>query len=118
MVNNKDYGIVANVCSVDKFVRMGSKAWIVGGTGGEGGYRYIWLTRARNGGLVTKWMPTERFNNFRCAWLPEWVKNSYCSAGCFMTDTKEVMQERAIKLNKLAEELRKNITQFYSYKKG
>ena len=69
-----EYGIVANIVETDRFLRTGSKAWLIGGTGGEGWERFVWVGRTRGGRLVRKWVKTKRLSNFRCAWIPQHIK--------------------------------------------
>lgn len=92
-----EYGIVANIAETDKFARTGSKAYLVGGTGGEGRERMQWLVRTRNGSLAIKWLPTGRLSNFRPAWIPDHVQEA-AGGSLYISGTKEEMQKAADEL--------------------
>ena len=64
-----DYGIVANVTETDSAFRRGAKAWMSWWY--SGGERAKWIALTRGGRTDTKEAPIYRFNNFRCAWIPE-----------------------------------------------
>lgn len=71
MTQKDDYfGLIANVAGVDRIFRMGAKVWLCSGTGGEGWFRFEWYGASRSGRPLQKWAPTERFTNFRAAWVP------------------------------------------------
>lgn len=87
-----EYGIIANVCKPDRLLKMGSKVWLIGGTGGEGWYKFIWLGRTKKGKrLIKKWAPTNRFCNFRCAWIPEHIRK-ICNS-LYIEGTKEYIEK-------------------------
>lgn len=96
---NDEYGIVANVAGVDRFARQGSKAWLVGGTGGEGWYRFKWLCRTRSGKLAVKWIPTKRMHNFRCAWITEHLRDA-AEGHIYISGTRAEMERAAFEMNK------------------
>lgn len=96
-----EYGIVANVAGVDRVARQGSKAWLVGGTGGEGWYRFKWLCRTRSGTLAIKWIPTKRMGNFRCAWIPDHVRDA-ADGHIYICGSREEMGTTAAEMNKFA----------------
>lgn len=99
-----EYGIVANVSSSDSCLRMSSKAYLIGGAGGQGYERFEWFGRSRGGRLIVKWVTTKRFNNFRCAWIPEHVRKA--AHGCvYLCGTREQVERLAIALNKTVENL-------------
>lgn len=95
-----EFGIVANVVEPDRVFRMNAKAWLIGGTGGEGWYRFLWSAKSRGSRTVEKWAPTERFHMFRAAWIPPGVRPWY------ITGTREEMEATATKMNAFADELR------------
>lgn len=99
------HGIVANVVGVDRIARLGSKAWLVDGTGGQGWYRFKWLCRTRSGKLIVKWIPTKRMSNFRCAWIPDHVREA--ANGClYISGSREDMIKTASRMsNFLADQL-------------
>lgn len=90
-----EFGIVANVIEVDRVARTGAKSWLAGGTGGAGWQRFIWLTMARGGRHIEKWIPTHRMGNFRAAWVPEPLRGRVV----YMRGTREEMEQRAKELN-------------------
>ncbi|GEM_PF-3904626 len=100
------FGIVANVLEPDQIFRLNAKSWIVTGTGGEGWERFVWTAMARGGGYATKWAPTQRFHNFRAAWIPPPLQD-------VLTDmmgtrgTREEMESVALELEAFAAEERK-----------
>lgn len=98
-----EYGIVANVAAVDRQLRTGSRAWLVGGTGGEGFHRFQWLARTRSGRMVTVWKPTQRFDNFRCAWIPDHIRAKH--PYIYMEGTRPAMVERAAQIQAFRDEL-------------
>ena len=98
-----EYGIVANVTETDSFLRTGSKAWLVGGTGGEGWFRFEWIGRTRSGGLAQKWVTTKRFSNFRCAWIPDHIRKM-AGGSLYISGTKEKMEAIAERLNKFRQD--------------
>jgi len=104
---SKEYGIVANVTGIDRFVRQGSKAWLSGGTGGEGWYKFQWICRTRGGRLIEKWMPTERLSNFRCAWIPKHIW-ALADGHLYMTGSKVEMEKRAADLNEFHSTLKRS----------
>lgn len=105
------YCIVGNICDRDNLFSLNQKVWLVDGTGGEGWYKFVWLGRhRRKNRYIKKWMPTERVNNFRPAWVPEHIK-SYSGffdveVGFYISGTREEMVEVAKKLNEFADNLR------------
>ena len=92
------YGIIANVENPDRSLRLGSKAWLIGGTGGEGWYKFVWIGRTSGGRLIQKWVTTKRFTNFRCAWIPNHIRR-LADGHLYMEGTRPEMEERAIALN-------------------
>ena len=64
-----EYGIVANVTETDRVFRKGVKAWMAYCY--SGGERVKWIAMSRSGRVVEKVSPTSRFENFRCKWIPE-----------------------------------------------
>jgi len=101
-----EYGIVANVAEVDRIFRLGAKAWLSGGTGGNGWDEFKWIATSRGGRIVEKWAPTWRFTNFRAAWIPEHLRERvYCQL-LGMPGTRAAMEARAAELNAYADELR------------
>ena len=92
------YGIIANVKNRDRCLRLGSKAWLIGGTGGMGWYKFVWVGRTSRGRLVKKWVTTKRFTNFRCAWIPNHIRDR-AGGHLYMEGTRPEMEERAIALN-------------------
>ena len=101
-----EYGIVANCIEPDRVFRHGAKAWLAGGTGGEGLDRFQWIAISRGGRIVYKWAPTVRFGNFRAAWVPEHLRDRVY----WMRGTQEEMEKQAAELNAYAEELRRTKT--------
>lgn len=102
----KEYGIVANVLEPDKVFRHEAKVWLIGGTGGEGWDRFIWLGLSRGGRRIQKWGPTKRFCNFRCAWIPDHVRES--ADGTFnMQGTRLQMSSIAASLEDFAASARR-----------
>ena len=99
-----DFGIVANVAAVDRVFRMGSKAFLVGGTGGAGWYAFEWIGRTRSGDLVRKWTPTKRFSNFRCAWIPKHIR-IIVGEDLYLSGTREEMEKISEGLNLFCEKL-------------
>jgi hypothetical protein len=97
-----EYGIVANVCEPDRCLRMGAKAWLAGGTGGEGWERFEWIANTRGSRMVRKWAPTWRFVSFRCAWLPEFLRNQVW----YITGSRPEMESVAMRLESYAADLR------------
>ena len=90
------YGIVANVCRIDRCLRLGSKAYLIGGTGGEGWDRFIWWGMSRGGRMIKKWAATKKFTNFRCAWFPKHIhEDAY-----YLRGNKKKVKEIARELNK------------------
>lgn len=104
MENGLEYGIVANVIEPDRVFRLGAKCLLIGGTGGEGWYRFEWQGMARNGRRVKKWTPTERFGNFRAQWIRPEIRDHHFF---YIMGTREDMQKCAENMNKFREELRK-----------
>jgi hypothetical protein len=96
------YGIVANIIEPDQVFRLGAKAWLAGGTGGEGWYKFQWIAFSRGSRIVCKWAPTYRFGNFRAAWVPEHLRDRVR----YVRGTREEMEKQAAGLNALAEEWR------------
>jgi hypothetical protein len=92
-----EYGIVANVAERDRSLRMGSKAWLIGGAGGEGLCRFEWWARTRGGRMVRTWKPTTRFANFRPAWIPDHLRDRF--GALYVAGTREGMQGIADHLN-------------------
>ncbi len=86
-----EYGIVANVIEPDRVFRNGAKAWITGGTGGEGASRFIWLAQSRGGRIVQKWAPTMRFDRFRAKWVPKHLRDQIW----YVRGTREEMERLA-----------------------
>lgn len=94
-----EFGIVANVLETDRSLRKGAKAWLAGGTGGEGWTRFQWIAMTRGGRTVEKWAPTTRFHNFRAAWIP-----SHLQARVYwLRGTRPEMEKTARKLDAFAE---------------
>jgi hypothetical protein len=98
----EEYGIVANSMEADRAFRLGAKAWLVGGTGGEGWNRFEWVAMTRGGRRVRKWAPTVRFGNFRAAWIIPELQNEFL----YMSGSREEMEELAVNLNNHADDLR------------
>lgn len=97
-----EYGIVANVVEPDKCFRMGAKAWLAGGTGGEGWERFEWIAMTRGSRAVRKWAPTRRFGNFRCAWIPQHLRNDIY----YIIGTRPDIEAKATQMNEYADKLR------------
>lgn len=102
-MTDRDYGIVANVIEPDRELRTGAKAWLAGGTGGEGWSRFQWKGLRHKGRPIQKWAPTWRFGNFRAAWVPAHLQDRVY----YMRGTREEMEKRATELNEFAESERK-----------
>jgi hypothetical protein len=98
-----EYGIVANSMETDKIFRLGAKAWLSGGTGGEGWHRFKWIAHSRGSRIVEKWAPTVRFGNFRAAWVPDHLRDRVW----YMRGTRDEMEKRASELNEFADDLRR-----------
>lgn len=98
------YGIVANVKEPDRVARTGAKAWIVGGTGGEGWHRFKWRVMSRGGRPIIKWAPTMRFHNFRTKWIPDNIAAS--THQLYLQGEREEMEAMAKELEAFAEDLR------------
>lgn len=101
-VASMEFGIVANVIETDRLARTGAKAWLIGGTGGEGWHRFVWHVMTRGSRYIEKWMPTHRMGNFRAAWVPEHLRDRVA----YMRGTRPEMETRAVELNKFADDLR------------
>lgn len=102
-----EYGIIANIVETDRFVRTGSKSWLVGGTGGEGWYRFVWVVRTRSGQLTKKWLPTKRLGNFRAAWIPDHIREIN-DGYIYISGTRDEMEAVAVRMSLFAEDLRNN----------
>jgi hypothetical protein len=100
------YGIIANSFERDRVFRNGAKVWLVGGTGGEGWHKFVWTGISRGGRVVTKWAPTERFHNFRAAWIPDHMKDNVW----YFRGSREEMEYRAKELETFAASLRETMT--------
>ena len=104
-MSDGEYGIVANVVEPDRVFRMGAKAWIAGGTGGEGWDRFEWIAHSRGSRIIMKWAPTVRFDKFRAAWIPEHLRDRI--TGMMETrGSRAAMEAQAAFLNRHAEQLR------------
>jgi hypothetical protein len=97
-----EYGIVANVMEADRAFRLGAKAWLAGGTGGEGWDKFEWIAHSRGSRIIRKWAPSVRFGRFRAAWVPEHLRERVW----YMRGTREEMEKQAAALNVHAEQLR------------
>lgn len=97
---DNEFGIVANVLEPDRVFRNGAKAWIAGGTGGEGWHRFEWIAHSRGGRVVRKWAPTMRFAKFRAKWIPEHLRSDVA----YLRGSREDMQSIAAQLEKFAAE--------------
>ncbi len=97
-----DFGIVANVVEVDRLFRLGAKAWLADGTGGEGWERFKWIALARGGRRIEKWCPTWRFGNFRAAFIPPPLSKHIF----YIRGTRAEMEETAKQLADFADKLR------------
>lgn len=99
------YCIVANVVEKDGIFRDGAKCYLVGGTGGEGWYKFQWFGMSVNKHKrVEKWCPTERMHNFRAAWIPPFIRERY--ELLYLSGSKEEMEALATKLNEFRSTLR------------
>ncbi len=96
------FGIVANCIETDRVFRKGAKAWLFGGTGGEGWYRFQWIAKSKGGRNVSKWAPTSRFDGFRAAFIPPHMLDRVW----YITGTRQEMEAKAIELNEFANTLR------------
>lgn len=99
MAKKDEYGVVANVLETDRLFRKGAKAWLVGGTGGEGWHRFKWIALTRSPRRAEKWAPTTRFHNFRAAWIPDHMQDRVW----YFRGTREEIEELATKLNQFAD---------------
>jgi hypothetical protein len=109
MSEDGEYGIVANVAEVDRVFRLGSKAWLAGGTGGQGWDCFAWIGRTRSGRQIhePKWTPTHRFTNFRAAWIPPHLRSRIGSLPWVNNrGSREEVAAAAARLNKHADEMR------------
>ncbi|TIT80119.1 MAG: hypothetical protein E5W57_04100 [Mesorhizobium sp.] len=111
------FGLIANVEGVDRIFRMGAKVWLCSGTGGEGWFRFEWWGMSRGGRTLQKWAPTERFTNFRAAWVPPhlrervsyfrptraeaetWAKNMQTFADALRAGSKSPFEDGYLKLS-------------------
>ena len=98
LYNNKgEYGIVCNV-SEDKVLKEGSKVWLIGGTGGEGDKKFVFLGRSLGGRMIKKWKVLDNFKDFRCVWIPDHIRKR--SLGdLYISGDKETITKYAIRLN-------------------
>ena len=101
-----EYGIVANSVETDRVFRLGAKAWLCGGTGGEGWDRFRWIAHSRSSRVIEKWAPTERFGNFRAAWIPEHLRERIW----YIRGSRGEMEKQAAALNVHADQLRAKMT--------
>lgn len=99
---SEEYGIVANSMEADRVFRLGAKAWLAGGTGGEGWDKFEWIAHSRGSRVVRKWAPTVRFGNFRAAWVPEHLRERIW----YIRGSRDEMEKTAAALNVHAEQLR------------
>lgn len=72
-----EYGVVANVIETDHIFRRGAKAWLANWF--SGGERATWIAVSRGGRVVEKVAPLHRFDNFRCAWVPDHLQQRIVS---------------------------------------
>lgn len=101
-----EYGIVANVTETDRIFRLGAKAWLSGGTGGNGWDEFKWIATSRGGRIIEKWAPTWRFANFRAAWIPEHLRERVDFHMLGIPGTREEMEACAAEISAFADELR------------
>lgn len=100
-----EYCIVANVVEKDGIFCDGAKCYLVGGTGGEGWYKFRWFGMSvKRHKRVEKWCPTERMHSFRAAWIPPFIRERY--EVLYFSGSKEQMEELAAKLNEFRATLR------------
>ena len=97
-MSNERYGIIANVSGIDRFLRLGSKAWLISTLNSDGWTRFKWLGRTRGGSLAQKKVTNKRFGNFRAAWIPDSILNIGDFDGTAI-GTKDEMVSLANKLN-------------------
>lgn len=57
--------IAANYAEGTSDVQQGARAYLIGGTSGDGGARRIWLVRSRGGRWVRKWRATKTMRDIR-----------------------------------------------------
>lgn len=108
MSADRSYGIVANVSEPDRVFRMGAKAWLANGTGGEGWHRFQWIAMSRGGRALSKWAPTIRFSKFRAKWIPPHLDEHIWGTNG-TRGTREQMESVASQLNSFVlEELEKH----------
>jgi hypothetical protein len=99
-----EFGIVANVGEPDRALRLGAKCWLVGGTGGEGWSRFRWCGMSRSGRVIEKWCVTERFSNFRAAFIPPPLRTKY--PHLYIEGSRPEVEELAKRLNEFRASLR------------
>jgi len=95
-----EYGVVANAIETDRVFRCGAKAWLVNWF--SGGERAIWIALSRGGRIVEKISPLHRFDKFRCAWIPENLRDRVVSP----RGTKDEMKAKAAFWNERARQER------------
>lgn len=101
MTDKGEYGVVANMTEVDAVIRLGAKAWMVNWY--SSGTRAEWIALSRGGRVVTKVSPVHRFENFRCAWIPEHLRKHI-----FICGDRPTMEKEASVWNERADEARKD----------
>jgi len=102
-----EYGIVATVGEADRCLRLGAKCWIVDGSGGAGWDRFVVYGMSRSGRMIEKWCATERFTNFRAAWIPPAItSNKDERFSLYFAGTREEMELTAKNLNEFRATMR------------
>lgn len=97
----QEFGIVANVCEIDRVLRMGAKVTVLGGDNGMGYERILVRGASRSGRPIDKMAPIHRFTNFRAAWMHESLLSQTVFIG-----TKGEMTTRAQDFQQLADRMR------------
>ena len=66
---DENYGIACNLIAVDRCLRMGYLAIVVGKSGAMERFRFWGM--GRGGRRIIKWCHIKRFSNFRVKWFPD-----------------------------------------------